>query len=391
MALNLKKAAGHMGRCAIVTIAMCVVLVGAARAGTSAAPPATTPPPFERQRLPAPDYAQPRSWAARPGQESAAAAVPPNATPAAYHPEVDIFYVNPTTYRALDRWNQDYADTAANAWTDQSVIARQAGIFNACCRIFAPRYRQASLYSARHLEGKGATAFDLAYSDVKRAFDYYIAHQNRGRPFILVGHSQGAFHVARLLGDEIDGKPLRHQMVAAYDIGYVLTVGNFGKTYKTLQICETPAQTGCVLSWNSVLPAGATPAFRTSLEHHYVQRYGSGPGKTLVCINPLTFDAARPDGTIADSLGAAPGDPGFGPVRALVPHEVSARCVNGLLIVQPMARLDLKPLPNSFMHYHDFGMFYANIRANALLRASTFLRAAAARQAKPVVANRHAD
>lgn len=372
------------------TTAICAALLTSMPLGTStAASPATSPPPFEQQVLSVPDYALPQSWAARPGREGAAAAVAPGATPAARDPAVDVFYVNPTTYRALDHWNQDASDPAANAWTDQSVIARQAGIFNACCRIFAPRYRQASLYSARHLEGEGVKPFDLAYSDVKRAFDHYITYDNGGRPFILVGHSQGAFHVARLLADEIDGKKLGARMVAAYDIGYVLTVGDFGRSYKTLQICRTPTQTGCVLSWNSVLPVRATPAFRTSLEHHYVEHYGDDAGKTLVCINPLTFDAARPDGTVADSLGAAPGEPGAGPVRALVPHAVSARCVDGLLIVQPTAALDLKPLPNGFMHYHDFGMFYADIRANAVLRAQTFLKAREA--ARSNVAGDHAD
>ncbi len=341
-----------------------------------ATPANANPPHFTAQTPPpAPNYAEPQSWAARPGQEGAAAAVAPNATPAAHHPKVDVFYVNPTTYRDFEHWNQNFSDRAANDWTDQSVIARQAGIFNGCCRIFAPRYRQASVLSARKLEGEGAQAFDLAYGDVKRAFEYYIAHDNGGRPFIIVSHSQGSFHVARLLADEIDGKPLAKRMVAAYDIGYVLTDGDFGKTYKSLKTCDTPAQTGCVISWNSVLPAGATPAFRTSLEKHYVQHYGDNAGKTLVCVNPLTFDRARPDATIQDSLGVAPGDPGTGPVRPLIPHAVSARCVDGLLIVQPMAGTDLKPLPNGFMHYHDFGLFYADIRANALVRSEAFLKA----------------
>ena len=381
-----------MGRRSKGMIFLLAIAAGCGRAENSDAVPTTTatlpsfvagatpataanPPAFATQTPPpAPDYAQPHSWAARPGHEGAAAAVAQNATPAASHPKVDVFYVNPTTYRNFDHWNQDFADKAANDWTDQSVIARQAGIFNGCCRIFAPRYRQASVLAARNMLGEGAKAFDLAYADVKRAFEYYIAHDNGGRPFILVGHSQGGLHVARLLSDEIDGKPLAKQMVAAYDIGYVLTEGDFGKTYKSLKMCDTPSQTGCVISWNSVLAVGATPVFRAGLEKRYVQRYGADAGKTLLCINPLTFDRARPDATIQDSLGAAPGDPGFGPVRPLVPHAVNARCVQGLLIVQPLAGLDFKPLPNGFMHYHDFGMFYADIRANALLRSEAFLK-----------------
>lgn len=57
-------------------------------------------------------------------------------------------------------------------------------------------------------------SFDLAYTDVLAAFRNYLANDNQGRGFVLVGHSQGAFHLSRLVKEEIDGKPLASQMVA---------------------------------------------------------------------------------------------------------------------------------------------------------------------------------
>jgi hypothetical protein len=319
--------------------------------------------PFADQPAPAaPDYGKSSSWAARPGTEGAAATVAPGATPIARAPRVDVFYVSPTTYRSKDHWNQDVADAATNAWTDQSVVARQAGAFNGCCRIFAPRYRQASTLAFGSMAGDGPKAFDLAYHDVLRAFDDYMAHDNHGRPFILVGHSQ---------------------MVAAYIVGYNLSEGDFGKTYKTVTVCATPDQTGCIVQWNSVLPEAAKPAVWTAGEARYVQRYGDDAGKALLCINPLTFNRAVPAAGPEHSLGAVPGDPGFGPLRPLVAKSVGARCEHGQLIVETTTDLGLKPLPGGSLHYHDIGLFYADIRANAVLRGQTFLRAARAKPAKP--------
>lgn len=350
-------------------------LAALAQTPAFAAPP---PVPFADQPPPpAPDYAKAASWAARPDHEGPAAAVAPGATPANSTAEVDVFYVHPTTYRSDDRWNQDLANATVNTWTDESVIARQAGVFNGCCRVYAPRYRQASSMALWVLDGEGAKAFDLAYQDVREAFDYYLRHDNHGRPFILASHSQGSFHVARLLQEEIDGKPLARQLVAAYVVGFNYSEGDFGKTLKTLPICATPAQTGCVVGWNATLADDSLAAHRTGGERRFVKLYGDTPGKTLLCVNPITFDRARPAAEAAESKGAVPGDPGLGALQPLVPGAVRARCDDGLLIVEPKAELSLKPLPGGSMHYHDLGLFYADVRANAELRVAAYLKARA--------------
>jgi pimeloyl-ACP methyl ester carboxylesterase len=238
--------------------------------------------------------------------------------------------------------------------------------------VFAPRYRQASTRAFRAMAGGGEEAFAIAYADVRRAFDHFLKHDNKGRPFILVGHSQGARHAALLLEDRIDGTALHKQLVAAYVVGTDLALGEFGARYKTIGPCTTPAQTGCVIAWNAILPGADLDRLSVPFSARYVARFGDNRGKAPFCINPLTFDAARPAAGVEASQGAVPGDPDASPLQPLVAHAVAARCEKGFLVIEPAPALGLKPLPGGSMHYHDYGLFYANIRANALLRAAAW-------------------
>ena len=82
-------------------------------------------------------------------------------------------------------WNVSDTDAPLNP----AVLLNQASVFNACCRIYAPRYRQASLGGLNN-----DAALDLAYTDVARAFRHFAAHANHGRPIIIASHSQGTNH-----------------------------------------------------------------------------------------------------------------------------------------------------------------------------------------------------
>ena len=363
-------------KCAIVAKMMGRSILAALALGALLGRPvasAAVQPNVAEQAPTAPDYADPQSWAAGPAGPGAAAAVPAGATPLARKASVDVFYVNPTTYRSDSRWNQDIADQAANAWTDASVIARQASVFNGCCRIFAPRYRQAS-YLALGSKANRDAAFALAYGDVERAFDWFLAHESKGRPFILAAHSQGGAHIAELLEKRIDGTPLADRMVAAYVIGINLAEGDFGHRYKHIKPCDMPRQTGCILQWNAELAGSDISALAARYEQAYIDKYCEDTGKTTLCINPVTFDRKKPTSTARQSKGAVPGDPGMGPVHPLVAHAVAARCENGLLVVDPAPSLELKPLPGGVMHYHDYGLFYADIRANVTQRIVAYFK-----------------
>ena len=158
---------------------------------------------FDASQLPAPPkYEDDASWSALPGRGDTADQAP-TGSPAIDQrtAPVDVFYIHPTTYRGNgDFWNQPLDDAKTNDWTDESVVARQAAVFNACCRVFAPRYRQvasAGVYAPPAM--KAADAYEFAWGDVRSAFLHYMKHWNKGRPFIIAGHSQGAAHTERWL------------------------------------------------------------------------------------------------------------------------------------------------------------------------------------------------
>lgn len=341
-----------------------LVAPGAASAQTAPSPAVQ---PFDSQPAPpVPDYAQSASWAARPGAEGFAALVPPGATSAGKNAKVDIFYVHPTTYRSKTTWNADIGDADTNHWTDISAIARQASVFNGCCRVFAPRYRQASL-AAFSSPKDGAKAYALAYTDVLRAFDHYMAHDNHGRPFILAGHSQGALMVKRLLTERIKGTAAAKQLVAAYILGIGIPRGDFAFAFAGFPPCTGASDTGCVLSWNSWMDGSDTQAYRTRSVADFTAAH-PGADSVMLCRNPQDL-AGGP----ARSLGTLPGDAQEGPLQALVPGAVEARCEDGIVFVKVDPALRLSSLPGGNMHYRDISLYYAEIRADAHRRALAFM------------------
>jgi hypothetical protein len=337
-------------------------------------PQQVPPPAFDSQTPPAqPDYRLDSAWAALPGLQGPADTRPAGLRPRAGKRDVDVFYVHPTTYRTPDRWNMDLGNELVKRWTDVSVIARQAAVFNICCRVFAPRYRQASFLatSDRFMTGDGGKAYALAYTDILHAFDQWQAHRNQGRPFILAGHSQGGEMLMRLLADRIDSTPLQKRMVAAFAIGIDFSEGYFGRRYKTLRPCDRPSQVHCVLSWNAVTTEAKVDFLNSMTGARYARAYGTDEGRRPLCINPLTFDRRKPAAPATKARGSVPGDPGEGPVRALVRGNLAARCDRGFLVVEAAPQLALKPLPGGSMHYHEYGMFYADIQANIRRRIAS--------------------
>lgn len=325
----------------------------------------------DQQPPPAPDYSMPYAWAATSGAPGAAAIVPEGASPMAQDAPADVFFIYPTTSAARDRWNDDVADRRLNAWTDMSSIARQASIFNGCCRVFAPRYRQASFIDQN---GERELALALAYEDIDAAFSYFLEHHSNGRPFIIAGHSQGGYLVADLLEKRINGTPLADRMVAAYAVGMAVAEGEAAARFADIPVCAAASQTGCFVQWNAVTPEMDVDFMAERMEAFFVERYGEdAPGRQIVCNNPVSFDADVPATTATQSLGAVPGDPGAAPVLPVVAGKVAARCQRGVLVVEADPSLHLEPLGGGVMHYHDLGLFYEDVRQNAVARVNAFL------------------
>src|SRR6185369_10403401 len=139
--------------------------------------------------------------------------------------------------------------------------------------VYAPRYRQAhiSAFYSKNKEDR-KKALDIAYSDVKAAFQYYLDHYNHGRPIIIASHSQGTVHAVRLIKEFFDGKPLQKQLVAAYLVGMPIPADSFC----CIAPCHNPGDTDCWLSWNT---------FATN----FYPPYYNGGLNNAICTNPLTW------------------------------------------------------------------------------------------------------
>lgn len=167
---------------------------------------------------------------------------------AASNSAFDCFYVYPTV--------SEQSGPVANLNIDPeeiSIAEYQAARFSQVCNVYAPMYRQITL-SALFTGGASQQDRDNAYADVRAAFDEYRA-ANPGRPFILIGHSQGSGMLKRLMQDVIEpDAALRSQMVSALITGSSVAVP-IGKTvggdFQNIPICTKSGQINCIISYGT--------------------------------------------------------------------------------------------------------------------------------------------
>jgi hypothetical protein len=330
--------------------------------------------PFQTYRPPkAPDYAQAYAWAIRPADP---------ARPRATDPPVDVFFVHPTTYDGGRDWNAPIGQSAADKTLFRVMLPNYAGPFERVGRVFAPRYRQASLYAAAMtLRDDALDARQFAYGDVRAAFLSYIAHDNADRPLILAGVGQGAKLVSRLLQDVVAARPeLRARIAAVYMIDTIVPANDVAVAGgDALPACETRNQARCVLAWQSVV--GRDPLKAKRLLDRAMVWTPTGElvhlgDRPALCVNPLTGGAATPSAPIRANLGAANATGLEWGVRPpFLPHQVSARCEGGLLHVSRPNSPSLRP-SGSWTERRQaapFNLFYADIEADAHARVQALL------------------
>jgi len=322
---------------------------------------------------PAPDYASDNAWAALPDRKDNADVVPPQsgATDNQAGATVDVFFIHPTTYYKKDGWNAHYDEGGATKeFLESGVLRFQASAFNGSARVFAPRYRQATLYSFIGKDDDEKAALDLAYQDVARAFDEFIARRNQNRPFIIAAHSQGSLHGMRLLKEKIAGTPLAARFIAAYLIGSSMPreahIPGIGP-------CATPTETSCYINWNSVADAKDREGWTQTGTTWSEGRYHLAGGVANTCVNPLTWtlDTAAP---ASANLGGLPFVKSTENFPAVIRELTGAACQGGLLVVSPPT----DSIGFTFgvnrgdYHIYDYNLFYMNIRANVAERIAAF-------------------
>jgi hypothetical protein len=262
-------------------------LIILALAGFAAAPAAAQQPPA------AVDYAQPANWLCFPGRQDACGkplattALNPNGygsvgqSVPAKDAAVDCFYVYPTV--SLDQ--TDNSDLSAGT-EEHAAAAVQFARFASVCRPYAPLYRQATLTALRRQLTGGAPrtieVMNSAYADVLAAWRHYLKHHNQGRPFVLIGHSQGTIHLTRLLASEIEGSEAARRMLSAILLGFNVDVPEgklVGGSFKRTPLCTKVGETGCVVTYVS---------FRASSPPPPGALFGRAarPGMTVACTNP---------------------------------------------------------------------------------------------------------
>ncbi len=361
---------------------------------------------FQQQAAAEPNaYDDPKMWFARPGMandpsgwrptaaeagaaspDSAAAQsrdplIPPAgaaepAAPPAEPGNAAVFFVHPTSYYSRSSWNAPLEDRDSDHRANLFVQG-MASAFADAGEIWAPRYRQATLGAFlaedRVTAGK---AIDAAYRDVEQAFDAFIAAQPKDKPIILAGHSQGALHLTTLLKTRIAGTPLAKRIVAAYVIGWPISVDT-DMAALGLPACQTPEQKGCILSW-ATFADPADPEMVTSAYDGTIGFDGRPRADTrMLCTNPLTGTpdtAAAPDanlGTLRPTEGFKSG--------SLIAGKIGARCddTRGLLMIgdAEVAKNYVVAgyvLPGNNYHVYDITLFWANVRADALRRLASY-------------------
>ncbi len=134
----------------------------------------------------------------------------------------DVFYVYPTvsTISFVDNDSSWYADiTLANVRDEANDNQRFNKMLYSEYNFYAPYYRQMIFEAYSQPADTLVKLAAFAYHDVNDAFQYFMANYNHGRPFFLMGHSQGSQMLIELLKHGMTAEQ-RQQMVAAYCIGY---------------------------------------------------------------------------------------------------------------------------------------------------------------------------
>lgn len=356
-------------------LASLIVAGGVAGCNSPAASPASSATPASS--------ASPASAASSPSSAAVATAAPTPVVatdyalaqnwaqvPATVDKPVDVFYVYPTVWSKTSPSDPD-VNNIDNASMHQGVAAilpMHATVFEQSANVWAPYYRQA--------DGKTTLSMSFDQSqeliagvpkqDVFAAFDYYIKHDNGGRPFIILAHSQGSNVVAYLLADYMKAHPdVYARMIAAYVPGYSFTDVYFAAN-PHLHFAQGPTDTGVVIAWNTESPqfAGQNPVM-------------TAPGEAQV-MNPITYTHGTETVPATASLGSyMPGANGLQKIADYADATLDA--TNGVIrcsTVDAASMTDSSGVfPLGVYHPFDISLYYYDLRANGAARIEAWQEA----------------
>ena len=250
------------------------------------------------QALPKNDYSKAETWLCRPDKtaknycnvdlSTTVVKADGSETTEAYksdpNAKIDCFYVYPTVS------NDPTVLSDMNEGPEEiNVVKAQFARLGAKCRLYAPLYRQFTLTALRARQSgqplpPGPPAGTTSYDDVVDAWNYYLAHDNKGRGVVLVGHSQGSGVLTQVIAKEIDGKPVDKKLISAILMGTRLPVDKGKDTglFRDIPLCRSATQTGCAIAYAS---------FRDNIPPPPNSLFGKAPSDSQIaaCANPAAL------------------------------------------------------------------------------------------------------
>ena len=290
-------------RLSLIAVLVAVGIIGAGCSATKSKPVVTASPAVVAAGSPRDRWGT--TWLCRPGLASDPCTSPLTATVVprrgatrverahpASKPAIDCFYVYPTI--------SDQLTVNANlavGFREREVALAQASRFSQVCRVFAPVYRQITLSALDHPARISLADALIAYDSVRSAFRDYLAHYNRGRGIVFIGHSQGAAILIRLLKQEVDATPqVRRRLVSALLMGGNVTVRKgraVGGDFMNIPACNSSHQTGCVVAYSSFTakPPQNSQFGRTTSDAgvRLLAPHNRSPNIGIMCVNPASL------------------------------------------------------------------------------------------------------
>ncbi len=295
-------------------------------------------------------------------------------------PPIDCFYIYPT----VSDDKSDNSDLSVDP-EERSVALYQAARYSGQCRVFAPMYQQVTV--TRLLQGPTTITTqmrDTAYGSALSGWQTYLRKFNHGRPFVLIGHSQGTFVLRQLIAEQIDPrKKLRDRMVSAILLGGNVTVASGGDTggdFHHIRGCHKQTTPGCVIAFSTYnAPVPAVSLFgRTSV-----------PGQQVLCSYPgsPSLRSIVPSQPFATStIGTGTTAVGFPQPKVPTPwieydHAYQGACsgadnANVLQITPNAGAPTLHPVPDASwgLHLVDANIALGNLTETVGKQTKTYLR-----------------
>lgn len=340
--------------------------------------------PFQTyQRPPAPDYTRDEAWAARPAVRL------PDETG---HPAV--FFIHPTTYDGGSHWNAPYDRPQEAVELSQIVLPNYAAPFLVQdVELYAPRYRQASLYTFMNNREDSVLARELAQMDIQRAFTQFLRETDPEQPFLIVGVGQGGAIALDVLARRVAPDPaIARRLTAAYIIEAPTPLDLLAGPLSTIPVCTDPSEVRCLVGWVSARPQETARIEAMTQRSRTLDSRGRltpVADRALLCVNPVLWTANEDYAPARLHRGAAAAE-GLMLTDAPSPmtNQTGAQCQDGLLMIdRPRASALRRPgrLAED-RRVRPANLFYMDIRANveARLEVMRAILADEARYAPPL-------